>query len=99
MSVILDVNLNECLVGACENFTQMLRENPRVWTQTLRAWMAVELTGCGHLGQKFGRRRFEKNLVHTADVLLQTSTCRLRFLFASSHYFSRIFSVIKVFPL
>ncbi len=35
--------------------------------------------------------------VHTADVLLQTSTCRSRFLFASSQHFGRIVSVIKVF--
>ncbi len=35
--------------------------------------------------------------VHTADMLLQTSTCRSRFLFASSQHFGRIVSVIKVF--
>ncbi len=35
--------------------------------------------------------------VHTADMLLQTSTCRSRFLIASSQHFGRIVSVIKVF--
>ncbi len=35
--------------------------------------------------------------IHTADIFLQTSTCRSRFLFASSQHFGRFVSVIKVF--
>ncbi len=52
-----------------------------------------------HVLQIAVRRSFSDILkyVHTADVLLQTSTCRSRFLFASSQHFGHIVSVIKVF--